>query len=287
VAGYNATIPVYVKSIYLLQGTSNTTPVTVRNSGSFDALMSLATKDIEGAWSSITPANATINAGQTSDFTVKFNVPANAVVRNYTGKYSVSADTEIAADYFYLIVLPTEATKSEINATILNYTNTLQELIKRLNVTMFPVTNSTELKLAGEKLDLAASLFSQAKDHISRGDYVKANELVLQAKSLLDAADALIKTVETQQGGRKFENILTVAGIVAGVTLVGLLVYMLLPEPGYSQSKGYTIPEQTGQAGKIKQKLKKAEDLAQEIIEKIKETIEKISGKKGEGYTVS
>ncbi|MBI3413311.1 MAG: hypothetical protein HY051_04480 [Candidatus Aenigmarchaeota archaeon] len=284
VTGYNATIPAYTKSIYMLQGNSNTTTVTVRNSGSFDGKMSLAVKDLDNSWWSVTPANATIIAGQAFDFSAKFSVPSNVVVKNYTARYSVSSDEELTIEYFYIVVLPTEATKLEINATLLNYTNSLQALAGRLNNSMFASPNNTELKLAEEKINAAVSLLSQAENYISKGDYVKANELALQAKSLIDAAETLIRTVETRQGSSRLGNVLTVAGVVAGAILVGLLVYMFLPEPGYSPSKGYTIPEQAGPAGRVKQRLKKIEDLIRELYGKIKELIEKVSGKKNE-YT--
>lgn len=286
VAGYNATIPAYTKTIYVLQGNSNTTTATVRNSGSFDSAMSLAIKDVDSSWFNVTPSKPFIGAGQTTDFNVNFTIPADAVVRNYTGKYSVIADTEMASEYFYLIVTPTEKTKSEINATVLNYTEILKALEARLNLTTFPAINSTELKIAGEKINLAASLLSQAADYLSKGDYVKASELTIQAKSLLDAAEALIKTVESGQGSKRFENILFVAGAVAGVLLAGLLVYMFLPEPGYSPSKGYTMPEQAGKVGKVKQRFKKIENIVQEILDKIKELAEKLSGKKGGDYNI-
>ncbi len=279
VEGYNATIPIYTKSIYLLQGSSNTTKVSVRNSGVFNNTVSLTITDIDSSWWKITPANATINAGQETEFNVDFNTPANAVVRNYTGKYSVVADSEIATLYFYLVVVPTEKTKSEINATVSNYTETAKLLIARLNVTSFTAGNNTELKVAEDKINLAFSLLTRANESLYNGDYVKANELAVQSKTLLDAAEALMKTVEAVQGKRKFENILTVAGAVAAVIFVGLLIYMLMPEPGYSQTKGYTIPEHAGPAGKLKMKFKGVEDFIKEMADKIKRFLEKFPGK--------
>ncbi|MBI4167576.1 MAG: DUF4398 domain-containing protein, partial [Candidatus Aenigmarchaeota archaeon] len=286
VQGYNATIQAYTKSIYLLQGSSNTTKVSVRNGGVFNTTVSLTIIDIDASWWKITPANATINAGQETEFNVDFNTPANAVVRNYTGKYSVTADAEIATQHFYLVVAPTEKTKSEINATVFNYTEILKSLMARLNVTAFPAGNNTELKVAEDKINLASSLLAQANESIYNGDYVKANELAIQSKTLLDAAEALIKTVEALQGNRKFENILVVGGVVAAVILVGLFVYAIMPEPGYSQTKGYTIPERAGPAGKVKMKFKKVEDFIREITDKIKQLMEKASSKNKQDFKV-
>ncbi|MBI4177572.1 MAG: hypothetical protein HY516_04355 [Candidatus Aenigmarchaeota archaeon] len=286
VAGYNATITVYAKSVYVLQGSSNTTRITVRNSGSFDSLMSLAIKDIDASWWKATPANASITAGSEAGFDANFNIPANAVVGNYTGKYSIIADSEIASGYFYLVVMPTEKTKAEINATILNYTDILRSLMERLNITSFTSGNSTELGVAADKVNLAAALLAQANESLQRGDYVKASELAVQSKVLIDAAEALIKTVEARQGGKRFENILTVGGVVAGVILAGLLIYTLLPEPGYSPTKGYTIPEHTGPAGKAKMRFKFVENFVREIIEKLKELAEKVSGAKKDDVAV-
>ncbi|MBI1972272.1 MAG: hypothetical protein HYS53_03135 [Candidatus Aenigmarchaeota archaeon] len=284
VAGHNATLQAYTKSVYALQGSSNTTLVTVRNTGLFDANVSLAIKDVEGAWFNITPPRILISAGQTADFNVNFIIPANAIVRNYTAKYSVVADTEIAVEYFHLVVVPTEKTKSEINQTVLNYTDILGALQARLNTTAFPAINSTELGVAGEKIKLAASLLSQASDYLSKGDYIKANELAIEAKLLMDAAEALIKTVEAQQGGKRLENVLFVAGAVAVVIFAGLLAYMLMPEPGYSPSKGYTVPDRAGKLGMAKQRLKRIEDAVRDVIDRVKEFVEKLSGRQAEGY---
>ncbi len=286
VQGYNATIPSYTKSIYVLQGNSNSTSVAIRNSGVFGGNMTLSIKDIDGSWWKINQSNAILSAGQTASFTANFSVPANVVVKNYTGKYLVTADTEIASEYFYLIVTPTENTKSEINETMMNYTSHLKSLIERLNTTTFPAFNSTELKVAADKLNLAYALLSQASESLGKGDYVKANELSIQSKALMDSAETLIKAAETGQGNKKFENVLFVAGVVAGVIFAGLLVYMLLPEPGYSPSKGYTIPEQAGSAGAVKQKFKGAENLFQKILDNIKKLAEKFSGKHDEDYRV-
>ncbi len=286
VQGYNATITTYTKTIYILQGSSNSTATTVKNTGVFNGTMTLSIKDIDASWWKVNPDKTALSAGQTASFDVSFSAPDNAVVKNYTAKYSVTADTEIKSEYFYLVVTPTEKTKSEITATILNYTESLNGLMTRLNVTMFPAFNSTELKIASDKLNLAYSLLSQANESAYKGDYVKANELAIQSKGLLDSAETLIKAAETGQGGKKFENVLVVAGVVAGVIFAGLLGYMLLPEPGYSASKGYTIPEQAGSAGAVKQKFKKIENIIQEIVDKLRELIQKISGKKGEEYKV-
>ncbi|MBI2084928.1 MAG: hypothetical protein HYT71_00240 [Candidatus Aenigmarchaeota archaeon] len=286
IQGYNATIPTYTKTIYILQGSANSTTATIKNSGIFDGAMSLSIKDIDASWWKINPDNATLSAGQTASFGVNFSVPAGAVVKNYTAKYSVTADTEIQNEYFYLVVTPTEKTKSEINATVLNYTELLNGLMARLNVTTFPAFNSTELKIASDKLNLAYSLLSQANDSIYKGDYVKANEFAIQSKALLDSAETLIRAAEAGQGNKKFENVLVVAGVVAGVIFAGLLVYTMLPEPGYSSSKGYTVPEQAGSAGAVKQKFKKIENIVQEIVDKLKELVKKISGKKEEEFKV-
>ncbi|MFH0889618.1 MAG: hypothetical protein V1836_00550, partial [Candidatus Aenigmatarchaeota archaeon] len=282
VAGYSAVIMNYAKSVYLLQGASNSTTLTVSNNGMHDETITLTIKNIDSSWWNASKTSAALSAGQSTDFTVNFNVPKDAIVKNYTLSYSVSADTELDSEYFYLVVMPTETTKLGISALLDNYTLSLSSLIARLNVTQAFTVNNTDLKLAADKINEAAALISTGKNYSASGDFVKANELAIQAKSLMDTADALIKTVEMSQQNKRNANIIMVAGVIAVLAIIGVIAYMLLPEPGYSSNKGYTPPEHAGEAGKIKESAKKIVGKIEEIIDKIKEFFDQFTANKKE-----
>ncbi len=284
VSDYAAAITAYEKTIYVLQGNSNTTKVTVRNSGPHAGAFALAIKDLEAAWWNVSQKNAAINAGQSADFDVRFDVPADAVVKNYTAKYSVSVNAEVASDYLYLVVMPTEKTKAAINATLANYTAMLNSLIQRFNETKPLAGNSSDINITEEKINGAAAAIANAMGYLSRGDFVRANELAMQAKIMIDTADALLKAVETSQSGKRLNNIIIAVGAVVALGGVGIVVYMMMPAPGYSARGGYTPPENAGEAGKVKGSIKKIVDKAEEIIDKIKEKIAELSSKGGGDY---
>ncbi len=281
-AGYSAIITNYAKSIYLLQGTSNSTTLTVNNNGVHTETITLTIKDIDGSWWNASKAGAALGVGESTDFAVNFNVPKDATVKNYTIAYSVSADTELDSEYAYLVVMPTEDTKLTISALLENYTMSLASLVTRLNVTQALAANNSDLRLAAEKINSAASLIATAKDHATSGDYVRANELAIQTKALMDVADALIKPVEMSQGNKRNANIIMVAAAIIVLSVVGIIAYMLLPEPGYSAQKGYTVPEHAGEAGKIKKYLRNIFRKAERAIESIRERIEELAAKKGD-----
>ncbi len=284
VSDYAATITSYEKTVYVLQGSSNTTKVTVRNSGLHNGMFALAISGLEGSWWNASQKNTSINADQSADFDVRFDVPSGAVVKNYTVKYSISVNAEIASAYLYLVVMPTEKTKAEINVTLANYTAALNSLIQRFNETKLLTGNSNDINTTEEKINGAVSLVARATEYLNRGDFVRANELAIQAKGMIDTADALLKAMEAGQSSKKLNNILMVAGAVAAVAGVGIVVYMMLPAPGYSARAGYTPPENAGEAGKIKGSVKKFVDRIEEIIDKIKEKLNDITNKGGGDY---
>ncbi len=283
VSDYAATITANEKTVYVLQGSSNTTKVTVRNSGPHGGVFALAVKDLENSWWNVSPKNATLNAGQSDDFGVRFDIPADATVKNYTARYSVSAGSEIASEYFYVVVTPTEKTKSAINDTLANYTILLNAMIQRLNETKFLGGNSSDANFAEEKINGASLLLTKASEYLSRGDFVQANEMIMQAKGMMDTADALLKAAEAGQGSKRLNSILVVVGAVVVVVVVGFVAYMMLPESGYSARSGYTPPETAGEAGKAKGSIRKVVDKVEEAIEKVKEKAGELLEKSG-GY---
>ncbi len=177
-------------TIFVVQGNSNSTKITVKNVNNTKTQnITLIVEDITQSWiSSITPASAdVVLAGTNANFTVTFAVPNTTEVKDYTGTFKASSSLGSAVSSFVLRVLPSEAKKIEINDTFalikLNFTKLQTELAESKQ-------RGTNVSSAEKLFDEAKALVQQAETHIQNGDYFSAFQLFEQIKAKIESAKA-------------------------------------------------------------------------------------------------
>lgn len=250
----------YPSIIYIVQGSTNSTTVVVKNvndSKTQDIGFSIA--NLTSSWFSITPSIRTaILPYSSTNFSVSFNAPSSAAVQDYLAKFVATSNYANATQAFTVRVLPSENSKAVINQTyqlyLLNYT----ELSAEVNSTKGNTT------LAQEDLTLAKAQLDQAQTYINSGDYFSAQQALNQAKDLLAKV-----TSDLSATSNPLTNLLAIiptnwqlyAAISAGAVIAVVVAYLFWPSKKEAKSAVFkpktqapisTTPDSTWQ--KLKEK---------------------------------
>lgn len=207
----------------------------------------------------VSPASASIAAGQTADFVATFSVPNDTTVSSYGGKFEASSDKAAVTKDFSIHVLPGEEAKVQINSSFADLKTQVLNFWKELNDT----------KGVGVNVSATDSIFAQVKAKLDEAEaalalgtdqgYFTASQLIEEIRNLLDTAKAQLK-VDTQAAGFVFPVNPLYIGIGVGIAVVGFLVYLFLPtkkaggfkvgSPG--EKAGAVAGKVTGAAGAVK-----------------------------------
>jgi len=189
------------------------------------------------SWATISPTIQTfIGALKSTNFTVTFNIPANAEVKDHDSKFvAVGNYANVSVD-FKLRVLPSPETKVEINQTFASVSANYTRLTEEINKSKAAGLNTTE---ADSKLAELSLKVKQAQDALAAGDYFTANVLITEIKSLIDETYAALSSAQKITGGGQniFDLLksLNIGGnttyifIAAGVAGALILTYLFWP----------------------------------------------------------
>ena len=226
-------ITTYPSILNVEQAKSNSTTVFVKNINTTKVQdISLKVQTIESSWATVSPAlQSSIGALKETNFTVTFNVPSSAEVKDHDSKFVAVGNYGNVSANFKLRVLPSPETKVKINETFalvnLNYTKLGEELNKSKSSGL----NTTEADAKYAELTLKVK---QAQDALSAGDYFTANVLITEIKSLMDETYAALASAKATSGFNIL-GLLNFGGnttyiIVAGAVAGGLiLAYLFWP----------------------------------------------------------
>ncbi len=177
-------------TVFIIQGGSNSTKITVKNVNNTKTQnISLTVEDLTTSWvTSISPTTAdTVLAATNANFTVTFAVPNTTDVKDYTGTFKAASSLGSAVSSFVLRVLPSEAKKVEINDTFalikLNFTKLQNDLAASKQ-------GGVNISSAEKIFDEAKALVQEAETHIQNGDYFSAFQLFEQIKAKIESAKA-------------------------------------------------------------------------------------------------
>ena len=255
------------------QGNTGTSTVTVKNTNdTLTQTVTLKVIEFNGTIStSVSPESASIEAGDTSDFTVTFNVPNETDVDAYTGKFEASSSRDIVSVGFELDVLPGAAAKVKINETFAGLREEVLGLWREINATKAGGRNIT---LTEEQFSLLKSKLDEAEAFLALGTdqgYFAASELFEEIRNLLKTSKAQLK-VDTQGAGFAFPVDPLYIGIGVGIAAVGFLVYLFLPSKG--GAGGFKLGKNTAAgaaAGKAAGAASAAKDATGEQFKKLQE----------------
>lgn len=184
----------YPTSISIEQGGSKVEAVTVNNTNktlSQNVLLDIA--NLDSSWYSINPSTTVkLKRAESYTFEVTFNIPNNATVGDYSGKFNATGlymfktitkiyDTVLKD--FTLKVTPGEALKSEIESKLSSYTNDMNALEQQINESKSQNYNTSEVESLFDQLK---TKIDQANDYVDSGDYTSAYNLLDDIASLIN-----------------------------------------------------------------------------------------------------
>jgi len=265
--GLNYTLPTYVAGlafseaeslIIVQQNSSNSTIVTVTNTGNISQNINFTVEDINSTWYTLNSTNASLLVSKFASFLVNFNI-GDVEVNEYSGKWKAYSVNKTITSDFTLKVLPSEEEKREINDTLLLYKVNLTILETDINQSREEGVNVnlTEAKLSDLKLKI-----QQAEDYIAQGDYFSAYQLFSEIDLLfIQTRNELNNAIEEheEEGEPWFVlpelpgDILIYVGIGGGIVAAIILAYLFWPTP--TKPKKYIFKHKEEKIwGQLKQK---------------------------------
>ncbi len=256
-----------IESFNITEGESVVKSATVKNDGTVTAYNATISLDgIESSWYNASPSKFdSIAGGISKTFIVNITIPKDAVIKDYTVTYRITAGSANASAAFTLRLLPSEQTvEEEIIPLFGNTTEKLAELEKDINRLESGGANVDELKT------LAASIKSKldmTQTNIDNENYFEAAQSLRDADNLIKGLKAKIESAVIPPKELPLREII----IVVVVMVIGLVAYLFWPvHTGFKPQQGWVRKEETPQA-KIKQKIRDAlNDLKQKIERKFK-----------------
>ncbi len=238
----------------VLQGGSATASITIKNTGSSTLSdVRLNVTGVDSSWVSISPTAAvSLPKNQSGSWTVTFSVPANSTIGNYSLSFVGWATGISSSKSSKLVVRPNTATQSDINSSLVSYTDRYENISSLINQTNATGANVTE---AAAKLAEAKGLLDSAQEAADSGDWSTANDLLSQIEAALTAAEAALTTSKVESTPINIPWT-WVGGGAAVVGVIGLVVYALrtgvklpsLPsqKAGYYPEIGYRMQQTSG-----------------------------------------
>jgi preprotein translocase subunit Sss1 len=238
----------YEEKVYVLQGSSNSSKITVKNEGNVSMETKLkVTMNIAGVSSGVSPSLQTIGLGESKNFTVNFSTSNTTEVGYYTvtlKAYFPTNESISDSKDITLAILPREETKKEINKTRTDYKNLFEELSKKFNEISPDIISEANYSKANRTYHTLKSLFDQIEEYINTSKYIDAKVLLNQVNETLKIFEEQINQLISESkitSQAQFGNLLTwiAVGIIV-VVVIGFIIYLLLPpKEGYHPLLGF------------------------------------------------
>lgn len=245
----------YEEKVYVLQGESNSTKVTIKNNGAYTRITKLnATIDIEGVAIEVSPSQYSLASGNSGVFEIGFNVSGTAEVgyHDVALKVYVSTNESISrTQEIKLAVQPTEETKQAINVTRDDLKRTFESLATQFSQ-ISPGTD-TNYTLANRTYNRLLSMFQDIEEMIGQENYLEVYSLLKDANSSITEFRQQIADALADRGILPLGDMSLVIILVVIIVIGAFLVYLLLPsKKGYHPVVGYMPRGKTSLTYRIK-----------------------------------
>ena len=205
------------------------------------------------------PITKDVDAGDTVSYSIKFDIPSDAEVKNYSIRFVANTSAVSDKEDATLIVreegtTPTTTTVSP-DETLEGY-NSRYELLDEI---------LTDAKAQGEDTAEAEDLLAQAKDLLDQanekmdaGDTEGAEALYSEIDNLLTQAEDSVGAVKLRQLTGIISDWYGVIAIGAVVVLAGIVYFIRRPS-GYTPGQGYSYrPSGRSPVDRLVEKIKRA-----------------------------
>ncbi len=243
---YDVDITKYPRAVYVLQGGTADTNITVENSGNQDLTMMLEVEtDADGVEVATYPESLKLLVDKTSNFSAHFEVDENTTIGNYSSKFMITtSSTAKDTVSFTLVIQPLAETIVKIKADYENYMSIVEHLLAQFDtIKLSGFVAGENLTLLEAKVNATRLVFDNAKSAMANEDYIQVDSLLDELGTLVNQTMTLMDKlgVASVTGASEFWNTVIlwlVVGIVC-IGAVGLLIYMLVPPQGYAMGRGY------------------------------------------------
>lgn len=236
-AARHLNITEYTSLVVVVQGESNTTTLTVKNINTTRTQdVKLSVEVINSSWVSVTPSLPSITPLQSVNFTITFDIPDSAEVKDYSGRFVAIGNYANVSKDFTLRVLPSEEEEIEITETFNSYKLNMTELE---NETEEAKNQGYNVSVVEDKLRELRLTIEQAENYINQGDYFNAYQLFVDIETLLGETRAELEKAKRVEGGGIFEWQPWMIWIFVGLGSVGAVVLAYLFWPTKAKIKGF------------------------------------------------
>jgi hypothetical protein len=257
------TVTDYTSRIYVLQGSSNSSRVTVKNTGGVTYTVKLdVTTIFAGLTPSVSPSSYTLGGGNSGIYTVNFNVSSSAEIGPHTITIKTFANENTSlftTKDITVIVLPLEETKAQINQT----ENDLKKAFANITAIFNSIAPNAEANytIANRTYSRLLNILQDLESSIKSGDYVTANSLLNDANASLAEFRAQVTLLKNPAAGAgllaplgDFGGTLTLVAILVVIIVIGVfMAYLLLPaKKGFKPSIGFTPKAKVSFSQKLK-----------------------------------
>ncbi|MFH1236866.1 MAG: hypothetical protein V1648_00470 [Candidatus Aenigmatarchaeota archaeon] len=255
----------YTSKVYVVQGATNTTKVTVKNTGGYIYTTKMtATSPISELTAAVTPASYNLGISNSGIFTVTFTTTEATAVGYHTvtvKAYASENESVYVTKDIIVAVQPAEGGKAAINTT----RDDLKALFASVTTLFNQLPPSTEQNytLANRTYTRILNMFQEVESNIQAGNYLEANSLLTELNASIAEFRSQVSGVGAAGlgslfGGDMSGTLMLVAILVVIVVIGAFLAYLLMPsKKGYHPVLGYMPKEKTSLVGKITHALSK------------------------------
>jgi hypothetical protein len=212
------------------QDASNTSVVTVRNSGDKAANVTFSVLDMDASWYRVNSTSASLPIGHSASFMVTF-VIGDVDVRDYTARFGVTGGGVTGTSAFTLRVLPAPQKIVEINSTLPLLLANFTRVYSEINDTK----SQGGVDVSGAELAIldAQAKIELAKGYIASGDYFSAYQQYAGIQSSIASAETNLTAskesasspISGMIGGADWIFILIVGAIFVGLAAGGYFIW--------------------------------------------------------------
>jgi hypothetical protein len=246
----------YDSKVYMLQGGSNSTKATVKNTGDYELKAKLKViSDLEGLTEDVNPSSYTLKPAKSGVFEIDFSVSNTTEVGYH--KITLEAYASVYSDVYTtknitLAVKPLEETKGEINQTYDDLKDIFDSIVSIFN--QIPPSSEPNYTIANRTYNRLLSMLKDAEEKLKAGNYLDAYSVMKDANSSLTSFKQEVDRLVFEGGQIIIGDTLTwVAILVVIVVIGGFLLYLLLPpKRGYHPTLGFVPKEKVSITDRLK-----------------------------------
>jgi hypothetical protein len=227
------------------QNSSNTTLITINNTGTISQTINLTIENISSDIWSINATNITLSPGAIGIFSVNFTV-GNASIGDYLVVLKASSLNKTITSNFTLRVLLSQEAKANLNRTLEGYKLELLSLEVELNRTRDAGFNVTSTE---ETLNALKSVIAQAESYVQQGDYTNAARILQNVGNLPNEIRKELERIKSS-GGPNY-TIYIIIGVAVGLAV--LLAYLFWPTEVVSRAEVLTEPKKKSFLERLKE----------------------------------